>query len=83
MAQEHTYTEHHQQGRRNEGRGKKLLSQEKKKSAKVPRRMNCLVAEYRIPYRIGPRTITTHAHRAPPILLLRTRDRVGSEQRWT
>ena len=28
---------------------------------------NCLVAEYRIPYRIGPRTIITHAHRAPLI----------------
>ena len=26
---------------------------------------NCLGAEYRIPYRIGPRTIITHAHRAP------------------
>ena len=25
---------------------------------------NCVVAEYRIPYRIGPRTIITHAHRA-------------------
>ena len=24
---------------------------------------NCLVAEYRIPYRIGPRTVITHAHR--------------------
>ena len=28
---------------------------------------NCLVAEYRIPYRIGLRTIITHAHRAPLI----------------
>ena len=28
---------------------------------------NCLVAEYRIPYRIGPRTIITHVHRAPVI----------------
>ena len=28
---------------------------------------NCVVAEYRIPYRIGPRTIITHAHRAPLI----------------
>ena len=50
------------------------------KSTKVqnPRRkcsavveMNCLVAEYRIPYRIGPRTIITrvhaHAHRTPLI----------------
>ena len=26
----------------------------------------CIV-EYRIPYRIGPRTIITHAHRAPLI----------------
>ena len=28
---------------------------------------NCLVAEYRILYRIGPRTIITHAHHAPLI----------------
>ena len=28
---------------------------------------NCLVAEYRIPYRIGPRTIIMHAHRTPLI----------------
>ena len=28
---------------------------------------NCLVAEYRIPYRIGRRTIITHALRAPLI----------------
>ena len=28
---------------------------------------NFLVAEYRIPYCIGPRTIITHAHRAPLI----------------
>ena len=28
---------------------------------------NCPVAEYRIPYRIGLRTIITHAHRAPLI----------------
>ena len=27
----------------------------------------CLVAEYRILYRIGPRTIITHAHLAPLI----------------
>ena len=48
----------------------------KMKSTKVqnPRRKcsavvetNCLVAEYRIPYRIGPRTIITDAHRAPLI----------------
>ena len=25
------------------------------------------MAEYRIPYRIGPRTVITHAHRAPLI----------------
>ena len=28
---------------------------------------NCIVAEYRIPYSIGPRTIITYAHRAPLI----------------
>ena len=28
---------------------------------------NCLVAEYRIPYRIGPRTIIMHAQSAPRI----------------
>ena len=28
---------------------------------------NCLVAQYRIPYHIGPRTIITHVHRTPLI----------------
>ena len=40
------------------------------KSTKVqnPRRKSsAVVAEYRIPYRVGPRTIITHAHRAPLI----------------
>ena len=42
------------------------------KSTKVqnPWRIKCsavVVAEYRIPYRIGPRTIITHAHCAPLI----------------
>ena len=54
----------------------KESEQKKIKSTKVqnPRRKcstvvetNCLVAEYRMPYRIGPRTIITHAHRAPLI----------------
>ena len=36
-------------------------------SAIVELETNCLVAEYRIPYRIRPRTIITHAHRAPLI----------------
>ena len=55
---------------------RKLIISMTMKSTKVqnPRRKcsavvqtNCLVAEYRTPYRIGPRTKITHAHRAPLI----------------
>ena len=43
----------------------KVLNPRHKCSAVVE--TNCPVAEYRIPYRIGPCTIITHAHRAPLI----------------
>ena len=43
----------------------KVQSPRRKCSAVVD--TNCVVAEYRIPYHIGPRTIITHAHRAPLI----------------
>ena len=38
----------------------KVQNPQRKCSAVVE--TNCLVAEYRIPYRIGPRIIITHAH---------------------
>ena len=58
----HTHTQYH------EGMGSELLKIMKSTEVQNPRRkcsavveMNCLVAEYRIPYRIVPRTIITHA----------------------
>ena len=39
----------------------------RRKCSTVVETNNCVVAEYRIPYRIGPRTIITHAHCTPLI----------------
>ena len=43
----------------------KVQNPQRKCSAVVE--TNCLMAEYRIPYRIGPRKIITHAHHTPLI----------------
>ena len=44
-----------------------ILVQNPQRKCSAAVETNCVVAEYRIPYRIGPRTIITHALRAPLI----------------
>ena len=52
-------------GSHTEMKSTKVQNPRRKCSAVVE--TNCLVAKYRIPYRIRPRTIITHAHHAPLI----------------